>query len=66
MGLFNFLKKRKAIFRWKSEYDSGTIKQEFRGAFCQAEARTYVIKKLDEALPEGDVILSVEFAGIEE
>lgn len=68
MGIFDIFKPRpmrKAIFRWTSEQNSGIIKQEFRGPFSQAETYAYVIKKLDETLPEGDVILSVEFVGIE-
>jgi hypothetical protein len=66
MGLFNFLKKRKALFRWHSERDSGILKIEFRGAFCQANARVFAIKELDSKLAECDVILAVDFVGIEE
>jgi hypothetical protein len=61
----NLFTTRKAIFKWESNIDKGTVKVLFRGSFSQMEARQYALQQIVPHLKENEVLWNISFVGIE-
>jgi len=61
----NLFTTRKAIFKWESNLDKGTVKVLFRGSFSQMEARQYALQQIVSQMGDNESILDISFVGIE-
>lgn len=61
----NLFTTRKAIFKWESNLDKGTVKVLFRGSFSQMEARQYALQQIASQMGDNECILDISFVGIE-
>ena len=63
--LSNLFTVRKAIFKWESNLDKGTVKVLFRGSFSQSEARQYALQQIVSHMGEDEILSDISFVGIE-